>query len=116
MLAAADIHDNNTSTFGWCVVVIAYAGFRTIRPLRVSDDFGSAVAVVAEVALHVIVVVSTGYWVSPFVFSLITAVIVAGFARGFAFSLLVAVVSVVSVTLPEYLRNDDYDLRVASPS
>ena len=114
MLAAADITDNNTATAVWCVVIIAYAGLRTIRPLRVNDDLPSAVAVVAEVALHVFAVVSTGYWNSPFVFSLITAVIVAGFSRGFAFSLLVAVVSVVSVTTPDYLANDDYDLRVAA--
>jgi signal transduction histidine kinase len=70
--------------------------------------------VVVEVALHVVIVVSTGYWNSPFVFSLITAIIVAGFSRGFAFSLLVATVSVLSVTVPDYLGHDHYELRVAA--
>jgi signal transduction histidine kinase len=114
VLAAADIHDSKTRTAIWCLVVVAYAALRTIRPLRVRDDARSVVAVVAEVALHVIIVVSTGYWDSPFVFSLITAIIVAGFSRGFAFSLLVATVSVMSVTVPDYLRHDSHQLRAAA--
>ncbi|MEY2423048.1 MAG: hypothetical protein QOI95_3115 [Acidimicrobiaceae bacterium] len=114
MLAAADVKDNNASTGLWCLLVVAYAGLRTLRPMQVHDDIRSVVAVVAEVALHVVIVVSTGYWDSPFVFSLITAVIVAGFTRGFAFSLLVATVSVLAVTVPDYVRNDHADLRVAA--
>jgi signal transduction histidine kinase len=113
VLAAADINANRATGI-WCVVVVAYAGLRTIRPLRDSDDATNAIALVAEVALHVFAVVSTGYWTSPFVFSLITAVIVTGFARGFAFSLLVATVSVVSVTTPDYVRNADFDWREAA--
>jgi signal transduction histidine kinase len=112
VLAAADVHDNNATTALWCLLVIAYAGLRTVRPLRVDDSVRSVVAVTAEVALHVVIVVSTGYWDSPFVFSLITAIIVAGFSRGFAFSLLVAVVSVVSVTVPDYVSNDNHELRL----
>ena len=47
---------------------------------------GSLLRVLAEVALHVLAVVTTGYWESPFVFSLLTAITVAGFARGFGFA------------------------------
>lgn len=111
MLAAADI---SASTLGWCVLIAVYAAFRTIRPLRVGDDLRSLVPLALEVVLHVVVVNSTGYWDSPFVFSLITAIIVAGFAQGFAVSLVVATTSVVAVTVPEYLRTDDHQLRVAA--
>ena len=41
----------------------------------------------------------TGGWESPFIFSLMTAVIVAGFARGFAFALRLALVSAAAVTI-----------------
>ena len=102
MLAAADIHDNNATTALWCLAVVAYAGLRTIRPMRVEDDLQSAIAIGIEVALHVVVVVSTGYWDSPFVFSLVTAIIIAGFARGFIFALLFATLSLASVTSTEF--------------
>src|SRR5207302_9711630 len=114
VLAGVDVHDNNATTALWCLVVVAYAGLRTVRPLRADDNLRSLVALAAEVALHVVIVVSTGYWDSPFVFSLITAIIVAGFSRGFAFALLVAGISVSAVTVPEYLRSDQPQLRVAA--
>jgi signal transduction histidine kinase len=111
VLAAADIHDNNLSTGLWCCVVVAYAALRTVRPLRVSDDWRSLVAVVLEVILHVGIVTATGYWDSPFVFSLITAIIVAGFSRGFGFALEVAVLSVVAVGVPSHLSGHN-ELRI----
>ena len=113
MLAAADIHDNNATTALWCLAVVAYAGLRTIRPMRVEDDLQSAIAIGVEVVLHVVVVVSTGYWDSPFVFSLVTAIIIAGFARGFIFALLFATLSLASVTSTEFLRTDSPDVRLA---
>ena len=50
-------------------------------------------------------VVATGYWDSPFIFMLLTAVTVAGFARGFGFALRIGVVSTLAVSLP-YLIED----------
>lgn len=44
--------------------------------------------------------VATGYWDSPFVFSLLTAVITAGFAAGFGFALRVAATAALSVSIP----------------
>lgn len=55
-------------------------------------------------ALHVLAVVSTGYWESPFVFSLLPAIVVAGFARGFAFALRIAVASSLAVAIPDVVR------------
>jgi hypothetical protein len=67
--------------------------------------------VLAELAIHVAAVGTTGYWGSPFVFSLATAVIVAGFARGFGFALRVGIatstaVSIAFVTRPDFDRTD----------
>ena len=49
------------------------------------------------------VVVSTGYWDSPYIFSLATAIMVAGFARGFAFAIRNALGSTIAIALPLYL-------------
>jgi signal transduction histidine kinase len=61
-------------------------------------------ALYAEVLIHVLAVVATGYWESPFVFSLLTAIIVAGFSRGFAFSFRIAVASSLAVGVPDLVR------------
>ena len=84
----------------WCIGVVAYNVFRIVRPLRYVDDTASIARVLVEVGLHVIAVAATGYWDSPFVFALITAVMVAGFARGFAFALRVSIVSALAVAIP----------------
>ena len=68
-------------------IILAYTVFRTLRPIRYEDGPGTVWGVLAEVALCVVVVCTTGYWESPFIFSLMTAVIVAGFARGFGFAI-----------------------------
>lgn len=101
---------------GWCVLVVVYNVFRIVQPLRYLDDTASIVRVLGEVAFHVLAVAATGYWDSPFVFALITAVMVAGFARGFAFALRVSIVSALAVTIP-YLARDGAaldDLRTAT--
>ncbi len=40
--------------------------------------------------LPILAVINTGYWDSPFVFSILTALTIAGFARGFGFGLRLA--------------------------
>ena len=89
----------------WCIAIFGYTVLRTIWPLRYFDDIGSIVALYAEVLLHVLAVVATGYWESPFVFSLLTAIIVAGFSRGFAFSFRIALASSLAVGVPDLLRD-----------
>lgn len=66
-----------------------------------------------EVGINVLAVASTGYWESPLVFSLLTAIIVAGFARGYRFALEIGAGSAVAVGLP-YLATDNADLRVSA--
>src|SRR6185369_7330821 len=65
--------------------------------------------VLAELALCVVVVCATGYWESPFVFSLMTAVIAAGFARGFTFAINSALGSAAAVAVPYMLGATESD-------
>ncbi len=84
-------------------IVVVYAILRSFRPIIYSGDLASMCRVVAEVAIHLGVVVMTGLWSSPFVFCLITALVVAGFARGFAFALRVSATASVAISLPYVL-------------
>ncbi len=80
-LASPFFANQEWDVVAWCAVVVAYNVFRIVRPVRFVDDITSIVRVLLEVGFHVVAVVATGYWESPFVFALITAVMVAGFAR-----------------------------------
>lgn len=82
----------------WTGIVVAYAIFRAFRPVAYADDVASLARVLGEVALHVVAVAATGAWQSPLIFTLLTAVIVAGLARGFGFSLRVALATVVAIS------------------
>ncbi|QXC61692.1 GAF domain-containing sensor histidine kinase [Aquihabitans sp. G128] len=115
-LAAPSFANKEWWIVGWCAVVVGYNVFRIVQPLRYIDDTASLVRVIVEVALHVIVVAATGYWDSPFVFALITAVMVAGFARGFAFALRVSIASALCVAIPFLVSHGAgvQDLRTAT--
>ncbi len=104
-LASPAFAERNLWIGGLCALVVAYNVFRIVHPLRFTDDTASVVRVLLEVSFHVLVVVSSGYWESPFVFALITAVMVAGFARGFAFALRASIASALAVSLPYLVRD-----------
>jgi uncharacterized protein YigA (DUF484 family) len=76
-----------------------------VRPVRYVDDTRSLVRVIGEVAFHTIAVAATGYWESPFIFALITAVMVAGFARGFAFALRVSIAACLAIGIPFLIQD-----------
>ncbi|MGI8794427.1 MAG: sensor histidine kinase [Acidimicrobiales bacterium] len=87
------------------LVLVVYAGARTVWPLRYRvDQLGSMVAVVIEVLLTLGVVVATGYWRSPYVFSVTAALMAAGFARGFGFAIRTAVATSLAVAIPLHLQ------------
>lgn len=67
-------------------------------------------SVYGDVAVCLAVVVSTGYWDSPYIFSLATAIMVAGFAKGFAFAIRNAIGSTIAIALPLYLLDGDESL------
>jgi signal transduction histidine kinase len=110
-LAAEAFTDADWWVVGWCGVIIAYTVLRTLSPIRYLGNIRSLLLVLAELAIHVAAVGTTGFWASPFVFSLATAVIVAGFARGFGFALRIGIatstaVSIAFVTRPDFDQDD----------
>jgi signal transduction histidine kinase len=99
-LAGPQLADGDVASWVVAVGLFLYTGFRSARPLRYVDDTRSLLVLLAEIAVTVSAVIATGYWTSPFVFSALTAVAVAGFARGFGFGLRIAAASLLAVTLP----------------
>ena len=100
LLVSQHMGTGDKMLMGWTAVVLSYAMFRTFKPVRVADDLPSLLRVVGELALHVAAIVMTGGWGSPLIFTLLTAVTVAGLARGVAFSIRIAVVTVLAVIVP----------------
>jgi signal transduction histidine kinase len=81
------------------LVLIGYAALRTFRPISLQDQSLRA-ASLAEAGIHLAVVAATGFWESPFVVSLLTAVVVVGFARGFNAAMRIAGASAVALAVP----------------
>jgi len=84
----------------WALALTAYTAWRAYQPIEFTGDARSIVRVTGEVALAIAAVIATGYWSSPFVFSLLTAIIIAGFAEGYGFALRTAVTAALAVALP----------------
>ncbi|MCB0989127.1 MAG: GAF domain-containing sensor histidine kinase [Microthrixaceae bacterium] len=107
VLAAPAFVDRDWQVIAWCAVIIVYNIVRLAFPIRyVTADTSSLLRVMFEVSLHVTAVVATGYWMSPLVFALITAVMVAGFARGFGFALRIGLASAAAVSIPYVVGSD----------
>lgn len=106
-LAATDMSGGDLNVVGWVMVVLGNTLFRTLRPLEDDGSIRAMVILLAEIALHVLAVIATGYWASPLVLLLINAIIIAGFARGFAFAIRVGTASTLAVSVPE-LSQPDY--------
>jgi signal transduction histidine kinase len=86
------------------VALILYAAYRTWRPLRYFEDEPlSLLLLLGELALTVLAVAATGYWNSPFVFTVISAVMAAGFARGFGFALRLALACALALSIPYWV-------------
>lgn len=100
ILLVATSHAWTPSLAVWTVLIVGYALLRTVKPIRYSNDFQSLLRVIFEVLLHTVAVVLTGGWESPLLFTLLTAVTVAGLARGYGFSLRVAIATCLTVTFP----------------
>ncbi|MDQ6909391.1 MAG: histidine kinase [Actinomycetota bacterium] len=81
---------------GWGLLILTHAIWRTVKARRRPTPG----AVLIEVAINAIAVMATGFWASPFVFSLMTGVILAGFAFGFTLALESAALAFVSVSFP----------------
>ena len=82
------------------LVLVAYAAWRTWCPIDLTKDMWTLVLVTLEAAIAVAVLAGTDQWGSPYVFSLIAAVGVAGFAVGFGFALRLGVMCALLVAVP----------------
>lgn len=100
VLAGTEFTSGDLWIVGWCIVVAAYNVLRIVQPVRYTNDRASNARLVVELGIHLAAIVATGYWYSPFVFSLITAVMITGFARGFAFGLRNSVMASAVVAAP----------------
>jgi signal transduction histidine kinase len=99
-LAAGAFIDTDLRIVPWVAVVVANTVARTVFPLEDDGSTRSLLPLLFEVGLHLLAVTATGYWDSPLVFTLVTAVIIAGFARGYAVALRIGLVSALAVSLP----------------
>ncbi len=91
---------DNVAVAVWCGIILAYTVIRTTHPIHYTGTIRSLVEVIGEVAFLVLAVCMTGYWESPLIFSLLTAIILAGFARGFGFAVRIGVLAALMVSIP----------------
>lgn len=110
-LATQHFDEKPYSVAVWSTIVLVYTLSRTLEPLRYTGDVRSLLEVIGEVILNVACVIATGYWDSPFILMMLTAVTVAGFARGYGFALRIGLASTLAVSLP-YLLQDPSRTRI----
>lgn len=93
-------------------LLIAYSLWRTFVPVAYGRrGWRSSIAITLEVAVAVGSVMATEGWDSPFIFSLFTPVIAAGFARGLAHALRIAVISSIAVFVGAYVFDESTGIR-----
>jgi signal transduction histidine kinase len=84
ILAAGDLH---LAVYVAGLLLLLYAGFRTLKPITLTGSSRAATEIGLELVFHVVIIAKTGSWSSPFVIVLLPTVVAAGFARGYAFAL-----------------------------
>jgi len=86
-------------------LIIANAIARTRLPIkaRPSNLWGLA-EVTVEVAATVVLVITTGFWSSPFFFCLVAGVVAAGFARGLLYAVPLAALAALAIAVPSSFR------------
>lgn len=107
VLASPTIQDRDVGVTMAAGALLAYTLLRTLRPLRQTGGRSELLLVMAEASGAVLLLAATEYWESPFAFSLLSSVAVAGFAGGFGFGLRIAVACSAAVSLPWILAKPD---------
>lgn len=80
------------------VIVSIYALVTCVRPVPYRDDGKVRVRIIGDQVLHIIVVLATGAWASPFALCLIPSGMLAGFAAGGFFSAELATAAIAAIT------------------
>jgi signal transduction histidine kinase len=107
LLVSNQLDEAGPSLQVWTALVVSYAVFRAFKPIKYNDDLQSLLRVLGEVVLNVLAVIGTGYWESPLIFMLLTAVTLAGLARGFGFSVRIAIATVLAISFPFVAKAPD---------
>ena len=94
----ADYSWDNWKLIVASVVVSVNAIVTCIRPVPYRDDTKVRIRIIGEQAMHLIVVLATGAWASPFALCLIPSGMLAGFAAGGFFSAELGVAAIAAVT------------------
>ena len=97
IVATANISSTSYRRLSACLIEVIYAAIRTVRPISVSSE-RAGVEIILEVVFQSAVVLGTGAWWSPFAFSLVPAVLLAGMARGTRFALGVTMPAVIAIS------------------
>ena len=103
--ATPDIADGSIRTVFWVLVIIAYTAYRTVLPIEYRPGIKRQVQLTFEAALMGLAAASTGYFDSPFAFSTLTAISVAGFVSGFATAIRLAVATCLAIGLPMVIES-----------
>jgi signal transduction histidine kinase len=106
----------------WGAVLLVYAAWRTVRPLDLQPPESRTPAQLAaatlpylcEAALSLLAIVGTGHWQSPFMFCALTGVMAAGFSRGYAFAVRLALGISATVAISAYLTGVADEQRLQS--
>ena len=108
LLAATTLIDGDLATVVGTVVVAGYSTYRAIRPVR--DGSPSAIdrQLLLESLVLTSVVAATGFWTSPFVFSLLPIIVISGFAGGFGYALRAAAGLAIIVGVPTILVEENH--------
>ena len=104
-LAVNDAHHNTLAYLG-LVGLTANVVFRTFRPLKDRGTTGDLLAILCGVAIHAVVVGLTGFLDSPFVFTLVVHVVMAGLSRGLMMALAIAVLAPAAIGAADIALTD----------
>ncbi len=108
-LAANVVNDADPFVIVGIIAIIANSAIRSVTPQRDNGGPKALGELFAELALYLVVVTVTGLWESPLIFSLMSTIVIAGFARGFAFGLRIAATSAAALTAASILVTPSAD-------
>jgi signal transduction histidine kinase len=91
-----------------CFAILAVNGlYRTFRPMKDRDTTANFLAILSGTAFHAVIVAFTGYLGSPFVYTLVVHVVMAGLARGLLAAMVIAVCAPLSIGLAQLALTAD---------
>ncbi len=94
-------------------LLVLHAGLRTIVPASWRGTGRGALSTLVETAACYGAVAATGWWSSPFVFTVIPGLVEAGFAGGFGWAVPLAAVTSAAVTGPSF-QNTNAAIQLAT--